>query len=145
MTIKTGYHDLEISYQVSKNADNESLTGAGVDMLGREGVIFIATALQGEAADFAIKAQQDTDSAYGTAADLAGTSLTFSTDTTVDAVAVLEIRNPLERYVRPVITVPDLTSATPVACVALVYGKKERPVTAPTYGEIHIAPAEGTA
>jgi hypothetical protein len=139
------YYDGDVSYQVSKAADNEALTGAGVDMLAADRVTFLVTALQGEAADFSIKAQQAAESDYSDAADLAGTAVTFSTDTSADGLGVLEIVNPQERYVRPVITVPDLAAATPVACVAIVYGKQYRPVTAPTYGEIHIAPAEGTA
>lgn len=145
MGFRTFYHDTDISYQISKNADNESLTGAGVDMQGKEAVCFIATALQGETANFSIKAQQAAASDYSDAADLAGTALTFSTGASTDAIAVLEIVNPGERYVRPIITVPDLTAAKCVACIALVRGKQYRPVTAPTYGEIHLAPAEGTA
>ena len=143
--IRSIYHDVSVSFQCAKNADNEALTGAGVDMLGARAVAFVVLAIQGEAADFSIKAQQDSASDYSGAADLAGTALTFSTDTAVDAIGVLEIVNPGERYVRPVITVPDLTSATVTACIALVYGNQEKPVTAPTYGEIHVSPAEGTA
>lgn len=143
--IKSIYHDTVVSFQCAKNADNESLTGAGVDMQGKKGVVFIVAALQGEAADFTIKAQQDSDSAYGTAADLEGTSVAFSTGSSADAVAVLEIVDPLERYVRPVIAVPDLSAAKAVACIAIAYGGQYKPETAPTYGEHHVAPAEGTA
>lgn len=145
MSLFSGFYDADISYQVSKNADNETLTGAGVDMKGKRSVLFIATALQGEALDFAIKAASAAASDYSDAADLAGTSVTFSTDTSVDAIGVLEIKDPPERYVRPVITVPDAAAATAVACIALVFGEKYPPVTAPTYGEHHVSPAEGTA
>lgn len=143
--IRSIFHDTVVSYQIAKNADNESLTGAGVDMKGKKGVCFIACAIKGEILDFSIKAQQDTDSAYGTAADLLGTSVTFSTEVAVDAVVVLEIIDPLERYIRPVITVPDAAAPTATACIAIAYGGQYKPESAPTFGELHLAPAEGTA
>lgn len=143
--LRTIYHDAVVSVQVMKNADNETLTGVGVDMLGYDGVCFIASALKGEALDFAIKAQQAAVSDYSDAADLAGTSVTFSTTVGADAVAVLEIHNPLERYVRPIVTVPNATAATATSCIAIKYRGKTRPESAPTYGELHVGPAEGTA
>jgi hypothetical protein len=48
----------KISIQSLKAADNETLTGAGVDMLGFDSVCFIPVALKGEALSFSIKAQQ---------------------------------------------------------------------------------------
>lgn len=145
MTIKSLYHDTVIAFQLAKNADNESINGAGVDMKGLRGVAFLMAALQGEAADWTIKAQQAAEDDYSDAADLAGTSVTVSTGASTDAVGILEIINPGERYVRPVVTVPDLTAATAVAVVSVAYGGRYVPETAPTYGEIHISPAEGTA
>lgn len=134
-----------ISIQVLKEADNESLNGAGVDMLGYESVIFIAGALKGEAADFTIKAQQDTDAAFGTAADLAGTGETFSTTVEADALAILSVHQPQERYVRPAIGVPDLVAAKSVFCVAIQYNAKYKPITQSGEFEHHVSPAEGTA
>ncbi len=101
-------YDTLVSIQVYKSADNESLTGTGVDMKGYRGVAFIVGAAGGE--DFstwAIKAQQDSASGFGTAADLAGSSKTFSTvaSPSTDGLAILEIVEPTERYVRPIITV----------------------------------------
>jgi hypothetical protein len=135
--------DAAISIEALKAADNESLTGAGVDMLNWEGVAFVVGALKGEALDFSVKAQQAQVAAFTNAADLLGTATAFSTTIAADGLTVLEIHKPVERYVRPVITVPNATAATPVFCVAIRYGPKYAPVT--NAGEFHLSPAEGTA
>lgn len=137
------YHDIKVVPQVFKAADNETLNGAGVDTAGYEGVAFVAYALKGEALDFSIKAQQAAVSDYSDAADLAGTAETFSTTYVADAHAVLDIYRPIERYVRPVITVPNATAATPLAVIALLYGGRNLPES--NTGEFHPSPAEGTA
>ncbi|MBI9042919.1 MAG: hypothetical protein JEZ06_00450 [Anaerolineaceae bacterium] len=134
------------SIQSLKAADNETLTGSGVDMLGFESVMFIAGALKGEALDFAMKAQQDIESAFGTAADLEGSSDAFSTTVYVDGLASLDIHQPQERYVRPVITVPNAAAATPVFCIAIKYNPKNYPVSSQGGAfEQHVSPDEGTA
>lgn len=140
-------HDTKMSIQVYKSADNESLTGAGVDTLGYRGVAFVVGAAGGEDfATWAIKAQQDSASGFGTAADLVGSSKTFSTvaSPSTDGLAVLEITEPRERYVRPVITVPNVSTAKITFCVAILFGAKNLPVGA-NVGELHVNPAEGTA
>jgi hypothetical protein len=139
--------DSVVSVQTYKSADNEALTGSGVDMKGFRSVAFIVGAAGGE--DFStwsVKAQQDTDSAFGTAADLLGTATAFATvaSPSTDGVAVLEIREPTERYVRPVITVPNLSTAQVTFCIAIRYGADNLPTTNVT-GELHVSPAEGTA
>lgn len=136
--------DFKVSVQALKAADNETLTGTGVDMQGYENVDFFAVALEGEALDFSIKAQQDTASGYGTAADLEGTATAFSTTIPAKGQAQLSIRKPRERYVRPVITVPNATTATPVCCIAIQWGARSLPISA-SNGETHVSPAEGTA
>lgn len=84
--IKSIYHDTAVAVEVTKvDADNEVVTGAGVDMSGFEGVAFIAVVGKGEVAAHSLKAQQDTDSAFGTAADLAGTAKAFSSAVAADA------------------------------------------------------------
>ncbi len=143
MDLQSIFHDATIVPQVLKAADNETLTGAGVDTAGYEGVAFIAYALKGEALNFSMKAQQDTASNFGTAADLVGTATAFSTTVPADAHAVLDIHKPRERYVRPIITVPNAVAATPVACLAILYGAHTVPVG--NTGEFHLSPAEGTA
>lgn len=143
MNLHSILHDAVVSIQALKAADDEALTGAGVDMQGKKGVAFLVMALKGEALAFSIKAQQDSASDFGTAADLAGTAVAFSTAIGTDAMTILEIKDPQERYVRPVITVPDAAAATPVACFAVVYGGDVLPES--NSGELHIGPSEGTA
>ena len=136
--------DIKVSVQALKAADNETLTGSGVDMQGYEHVDFYVVALEGEALDFSIKAQQDSASNFGTAQDLAGTATAFSTTAGAKGQAQLSIRQPQKRYVRPIITVPNAASATPTCCVAVQYRARTLPISA-TNGEVHVSPAEGTA
>ena len=137
--------DMAGSLETVKSADNESLTGSGVDMKGHYGVAFLAIAEGGEDADFAIKAQVGTDSAFADAADLAGTSITFSTvaSPSTHAACMLVVKEPPERYVRAVVTVPDLTAAKAVSVYALRFGAGSLPES--NTGESHLGPAEGTA
>jgi hypothetical protein len=129
------------SYKV--DADNETINGAGVDTAGYEGVCFLVFAGRGEVASWAGKAQQDTASDFGSAADLAGTAQTFASAVATDGFTLMDIRAPQERYVRSVITAPDVGTARPVVVLAVRYGAKSRKVT--NAGEQHYAPAEGTA
>lgn len=124
-------------------ADNETLTGAGVDMQGYEGVAFIITAEKGESLSFSIKAQQAAASDFSDAADLASTATTVATTVGADGVAMLEIYRPQERYVRAVVTVPNATAAKGVSVVAVRHGTRVVPTS--NTGEIHYSPAEGTA
>lgn len=133
----------KISIQSLKAADNETLTGAGVDMLGFDSVIFIPMALKGEALNFTIKAQQAALSDYSDAADLEGTSVAFSTAVGTDGLSALEIHQPNERYVRPLTAVPNAAAATPTAVLAIQFNAKEVPQS--NAGELHVSPAEGTA
>lgn len=133
----------KVAIQALKAADNETLTGSGVDMQGFDSVAFIVGALKGEALDFSIKAQQDTVSTFATAADLAGTATAFSTTIPADSLTVLEVHQPGERYVRPIITVPNAAAATPTFCVSVLFNAKDKPQT--NAGELHVSPAEGTA
>jgi len=133
--------DLEI-YKV--DADNETINGTGVDMLGYQGVVFIAVVGKGEVADIDLKAQQDTVSNFAAAADLEDSNVTFATAIATSGFGFVEIKNPLERYVRAVLVVPDLTTARPAVVIALRYGKDLLPETNAD-GELHSTPAEGTA
>ena len=133
----------KISISALKVADNEALTGAIVDMQGFDSVAFIAGALEGEALNFSIKAQQDTDPAGGTMADLAGTAVTFATTIPAKGLTTLEIHQPGDRYVRPVVTVPNAGAATPTFCIAIQFNARDLPQV--NAGELHLSPAEGTA
>lgn len=136
--------DTKISIQALKSADNESLTGATLDMLGYDSVAFIAGALAGEALDFTIKAAQGAASDLSDAADLEGTSITFATTTTVNGLTTLEVHQPRERYVRAVVAVPNAAAATPTFCIAIQFNMGIKPY-ATNAGELHVSPAEGTA
>lgn len=136
--------DTKISIQALKSADNETLTGATLDMQGYDSVTFIVGALQGEALSFSIKAQQDSDSAMGSAADLAGTSVAFTTGASADGLTALEIHGVQERYCRALVIVPNAAAATPTFCIAIQWNAKTAPY-ASAVGEVHNSPAEGTA
>mgnify|MGYP000877447474 CR=1 FL=1 len=142
--IKSIYHDTKLTVLAVKvDADNETITGAGVDMSGFEGVAFVAVIGKGEVVTHSLKAQQDADSAFGTAADLAGTATAFATAVAADGMAVLDIYQPQERYVRPVLTVGNFGTARPAMILAIQYGAKVMPQS--NVGEFHQSPAEGTA
>jgi hypothetical protein len=129
---------------IAIDADNDTYYGAGVDMNGYSGVGFFAIALKGEVQTYGLKVQQDTDPAFGTAADLAGTNVAFATAADADGFAFVEIKNPRERYVRPALVVPNVTTPNAVAIIAIRYGKGILPETNAD-GELHVYPAEGTA
>lgn len=137
------FKDSKISISTLKAADNETLTGAILDMTGYDSVAFIAFALKGEALDFSIKAQQGDASNLSDYADLAGTAVAFSTTIPADGLTTLEIHQPSDQYVRPVVTVPNATAATPTGVIAIQFNAKEIPIT--NAGELHVSPAEGTA
>lgn len=135
--------DCKISLLALKAAsDNEAINGSGVDMQGFDSVAFIAGAYRGNVGSPTIKVQQDSDVAFGTAADLLGTSATFTTAAGTDGLTTVEIHNPGKRYLRPVLTIPDWT-AVATFCIAIQHNAIDEPQT--NAGEIHISPAEGTA
>jgi hypothetical protein len=141
--LKSIYHDTLLAVEALKaDANNETLTGAGVDMQGFEGVAFILVAGLGEVASWSIKTQQDSDAAFGTAVDLEGTATTVATAVATNAIGVLDIYQPQERYVRPIVTVPNI-AAVPGVVISIRYGARVMPQT--NTGEFHQSPDEGTA
>lgn len=143
--MKSLFTDTALSLQlVDADADNETLYGSGVDMNNYTGVVFIATVQKGEAANFTLKVQQDTASNFGSAADLAGTAKTIAIATATDGFGFVEVKNPQERYVRPALVCANVGTAKTVSIVAIRYGAKYLPETNSS-GELHVAPAEGTA
>jgi hypothetical protein len=145
MEFKSIYTDMQFDLQlINAAADDETLYGAGVDMAGYDGVFFGAAVLKGEAATFTLKAQQDTASNFGSAADLVGTGKSIVIATGTDGAGFIEIKSPKERYVRPALVCPNVGSAKSVAIFSLRYGAKYLPETN-SDGELHVNPAEGTA
>lgn len=129
---------------VLSNADNSTYYGTALDMTGYEGVVFLATAKKGEIMTYGLKAQQDTDSGFGTAQDLVNSNVAFSTAVATDGFAFLEIQHPREQYVRPALVVPNVVTPNTVSVIAIRYGKNVIPETN-TDGERHDGVAEGTA
>jgi hypothetical protein len=145
MNIRSFVTDTKIDLLLSDpDGDNETLYGAGVDMAGYEGVIFVATCRRGEAGTLTLKVQQDTDVAFGTAADLLGTAKTLVIATGTDAKAIVEVVHPGKRYLRPALVIPNLGTARAVSIIAIRYGAKYLPETNAD-AELHVNPAEGTA
>lgn len=143
--IKSFYSDTQIDLQIiDADADNETLYGTGCDMAGYEGVLFLAAVIKGEAANFALKAQQDSASNYGTVADLEGTSKTIAIATATDGFGFVEVKSPRKRYVRPALVCPNVGTAKSIAIISIRYGAKYLPETN-SDGELHVNPAEGTA
>lgn len=145
MNISDFYSDAQPDIQFVKvDADNETVYGAGVDMQGYQGVIFLATCGKGESGTLTLKVQQDTASGFGSAADLTGTAKTLATTAGADGFGFVEVKNPQERYVRPALVVPNFGTARPISIISIRYGKQYLPETN-SDGELHVAPAEGTA
>ena len=92
-----------------------------------------------------IKAQQDTASGMGTAADLEGTGQTIADDDD-EKTFYIDLYKPEERYVR--LVVPRATqNAVVSSAIYIQYGSSKAPVTHGTNvtGELHVSPDEGTA
>ncbi len=126
------------------DADNETLYGIGCDMANYKHVAFFALVQKGEAATFTLKAQQDTASGYGTAADLAGTAKSIAIATATNGFGFIVIKNVQERYCRPALVCPNVGTAKVVAILSIRWGSRSLPETN-SDGELHVAPAEGTA
>lgn len=122
-----------------------AINGAIVDMDGYQGILMIAqfgpivaTAVT------SIKAQQDTDPAMGTAADLAGTAQTVAV-ADANKTFVIEIERAAERYLRLVVS--RATANATVAAIYVLYRGRKKPAAqvAATLIERFTTPAEGTA
>lgn len=139
---------VKLSLQILKiDADNDTYYGTGCDMARYRHVAFIGGVLKGEIKTNSLKIQQDTDSAFGTAADLLGTSVSLATTAGADGFAMTEVTNVQERYVRPALVVADWTTPTAAFVIAIQYGKTgaHYPETGNTGSETRDATAEGTA
>ena len=131
----------------AKAAGTTDLEGTAVDMQTFEGVLFVAafgalTATQVTA----LKAQQCPTS-DGTFSDLEDTQVGPLEDDDDNQLLVLDVKNPLERYVRCVI---DRGTADAVVdgVIAIQYGPRKKPTShgsTVSAAEHHTSPAEGTA
>ena len=112
-----------------------------VDTAGYEGARFIVQ-FGTSAVDNGVKVQQDTDSGFGTGADIEGSKKLL--DATAK-VAIVDIFRPRERYLKPVVL--RGTSSTIDCILVELYGPRVQPTTddASVNSEKHVSPAEGTA
>ena len=127
-------------------AATSDINGVTLDMQGFESVLMIVTfgVITGSAVT-TIKAQQDSASGMGSAADLLGTSQTIA-DTDDEKTFYINLVKPQERYVR--LVVPRATQNAVVASATYIQtGAKKAPTTHGTNvaGETHTSPIEGTA
>jgi hypothetical protein len=126
-----------------------SQNSSSVDMLGFDGVMFIAlfgalTATQVTS----IKAQQSSDDGSTDAYDdLIGTLVGPLADADGNKILVLDIQRPQKRYVRCVVN-RATANAVIDGVLAVQYRAAKMPTTQPTSVasiETHLSPAEGTA
>lgn len=122
--------------------------GAALDMLGFQGVLMVVKfAAIADPATCSIKAQQDTASGMGTAADLAGTGQTVG-GTTDNQIYIIDLYQPVKRYVRLVV-VKDATNAVAESAIYIQYGAAARPQAVAVASAVNFerwqSPAEGTA
>ena len=131
------FYDVGVIPQaIEPAADNEDITGAGVDMQGYQGgVMFIAYAEGGEALDFSLAVEAGDKSDFSDATDLidpdtgVAAAATFSTTADpLDGHACLEGIRPRQRYLRPVLTVPNANTAKAVAIIAILTDPYHAPV-----------------
>lgn len=121
-----------------------AINGATLDMLGYRSVMCtVTTGPIVTGAVTTVKWQQDSDSAMGSPADLAGTSQTIA-DTAGGTLVLLDLKNPTERYVRIVVG-RGTQNATIAAANYIVYGGRNRPAVQTAPVERFVSPAEGTA
>lgn len=152
--MKSVYHDCRVTVLSASVEDTSIATFRGVDMAadgGYEGVAFAFGVVEGaEVSDFVAKVQTDSVSNFATPSDIAGSAITFDSITGV-VTAVQDIKKPAERYVRPILTVPNGSATCVVCCTAIQYNGREAPATQDSTttgswtGEFHAEPIAGTA
>jgi len=127
-------------------AGSSDINGTTLDMSGYEGVlILVRFGAITSGAVTGIRAQQDSDSAMGTAADLLGSAQTVA-DSDDEKDFYIDLYRPAERYVRLVVD-RATQNAVVAGAIYIQYGAKKAPPTHGTAvsGELLVGVAEGTA
>ena len=126
-------------------AGTSAINSAVVDMAGFDGVVFLTSTGTVLATGTAtVKVQQDTVVGMGSAADLLGTSQAFI-DTDDNKSVAVDIKRPLERYLRLVIS-RAVANSDWGPIWALQYRTRKLPVTQGLdKSEMHQSPIAGTA
>jgi hypothetical protein len=124
-------------------AGTTELTSSIVDTAGFRGVVFFTSVSTANATN-SMKIQQNTANQTTGMADLTGTSITSGSS---DEDLILEVNQPLERYLQVVVTRGASTTCESVW--AHLYGGTTGVTANTTSGtqiaELHVSPAEGTA
>ncbi len=129
-------------------AGTTDINGATLDMSGFEGVLMVVRmgAITSGAVT-SIKAQQDSASGMGSAADLADSAITIADDDD-EKTFIIPVHKPRERYVRLVVD-RGTQNAVVSSAEYIQYGAATLPVTqgsnVTVNTDIAISPAEGTA
>ena len=122
-----------------------TINGTTLDMAGWDGVLIVVPfgAIVGTAVT-SIKAQQGLVSDCSDCADLLGSSQTV-VDTADDTTFYIDLRRPLERYVR-VVVLRATAAATVGGATYIQYKGRAKPTLqgVGVSGEKHLGPAEGT-
>lgn len=128
-------------------AGTGDVNGTAVDMQGYQAVTFIAFLGAITATGVpSLRAQQGDQSDGSDATDLAGTKVTGD-DQDSDKILVLEVTDPIDRYVRPVVG-RDTANVVVDAVVAIRHRARKAPTSqgSDVAGiESHAGPSEGTA
>src|ERR1043166_808539 len=108
-------------------AGTSAINGTAIDTSGFDGCLFVVQfgAIVAGAAT-SIKVQEDTTSAFGAAADLAGSNQTIA-DTDDDKVFYVDIRRQPKQWLR--IVVSRATQNATCSAMAYLYRTRSRPVT----------------
>lgn len=130
-------------------AGTADINGTILDMSAFESVMFICVmGVITAGAVTSIKAQQDTDSAFGDdPQDLLGTAITIAADDD-GQIFMIDLVKPLDQFVRVVVD-RGTQNAVVASCVAVQYDHRKGPVVQTVTDlvtfERHISPSEGTA
>jgi len=146
--IKSLLKDVQvIRVEESVAAGTATTTTDVVDMAGFEGAMFVVTLGTVTATGVTTLKLQQCDTSGGDYADLTGTGLVSTGTTSDEKIMLVEIINPLERYIK-------LVAVTSVANVGIdsinvfKFGSSKLPITEDDTvdnSEQTIAPVEGTA
>jgi hypothetical protein len=103
-------------------------TGAAIDTYGYQGVVMVVkTAAIAAGGTNSIKAQQATASAFSTPHDIAGSKIDIADDDD-NQIFVIDVKNPIERYVRVYVD-KDTTNAMAESAYYILYGPDYKPQT----------------
>lgn len=127
-------------------AGTTAINGTVIDAANAEGVLFLVRmgAITAGAVT-SIKVQHGDQSNLSDAADLAGTGQTIA-DTQDDQIFVVDVKKPLKRYIRLVVS-RATQNAVVASAEALVYGLRSVPFSQPTGTNVEAfgTPAAGVA